>query len=64
MEYRNDDNFRSLIVSKELAKNLQIENSKMSLSLMKDFDGNKHLVVSKYYNEIVLNQETRLKLGL
>ena len=33
---------------------LQIENSNVSMSLIKDLDGNKHLLISKAYIEIVL----------
>ncbi len=62
--YSNDEESTLTTVPKELARNLQIENSKVSMSPMKDFDGNKHLGASKYYNEIVLTQETGLNLGL
>ncbi len=53
--YRNDDKYTSLIIPKELAKALGIENSKVSMSLLDDFDGNRHLLVSKYYSEIVID---------
>ncbi len=53
---RNIDNSSTaLIIPKEFAKELDIENSKVMMYLLKDFDGNKHLVVSKYYNEIVID---------
>ncbi len=50
-----DNNSTALVIPMEFAKELDIENSKVSLSLLKDFDGNKHLVVSKYYMEIVID---------
>ena len=50
----NDGNSTALVIPKEFAKELQIENSKVSMSLIKDLDGNKHLLVSKAYVEIVL----------
>ena len=39
---------------KEFVRELKIENSKVSMSLIKDLEGNKHLLVSKAYMEIVL----------
>lgn len=50
----NEGNSTALIIPKEFAKELQIENSKVSMSLINDLDGNKHLLVSKAYMEIVL----------
>lgn len=50
----NDNNSTALIIPEEFAKALGIENSKVLMSLLGDFDGNKHLVVSKYYKEIVM----------
>lgn len=50
----NDGNITALIIPKEFAKELNIQNSKVSKSLIKDLDGNKHLLVSKAYVEIVL----------
>jgi hypothetical protein len=47
-------NSTALVIPKEFARELQIENSKVSMSLIKDLDGNKHLLVSKAYIEIVL----------
>lgn len=49
-----DGNSTALVIPKVFAKELQIENSRVSMSLIKDFDGNKHLLVSKAYTEIVL----------
>ena len=51
--YRGDES-TLLVIPNELAKNLQIENSKVSLLLLNDFDGNKHLVVTKFQKEIVI----------
>jgi hypothetical protein len=45
------NNSTALIISKEL----DIENSKVSISLLDDFSGNRHLLVSKYYNELVMD---------
>jgi hypothetical protein len=50
----NDSNSMALIIPNEFAKELKIENSKVLMSLIKDLDGNKHLLVSKAYTEIVL----------
>jgi antitoxin component of MazEF toxin-antitoxin module len=51
----NDGNTTALVIPKEFAKELKIENSKVSMSLIKDLDGNKHLLISKVYIEIVLD---------
>lgn len=50
----NEGNSTALIIPKEFAKELQIENTKVSMTLIKDLDGNKHLLISKAYMEIVL----------
>jgi predicted phosphohydrolase len=50
----NDGNSTALVIPGEFARELRIENSKVSMSLIKDLDGNKHLLVSKAYVEIVL----------
>lgn len=50
----NEGNTTALVIPKEFAKELKIENSKVSMTLIKDLDGNKHLLVSKAYVEIVL----------
>lgn len=52
--YRIDDKSTLLIIPVEIAKKLQIENPKVSMLLLDDFEGNRHPVVSKYYNEIVI----------
>jgi hypothetical protein len=51
----NDGYSTALVIPQEFAKELQIENSKVSMSLIKDLDGNKHLLVSKAYVEILLD---------
>ncbi len=53
--YRNDNKSTLLVIPADLAKILQIENSKVSMSLLNDFHGNKHLMVSKHYDEIVID---------
>ena len=50
----NHSNSTALVIPKEFAKELNIENSKVSMSLIKDLDGKKHLLISKAYTEIVL----------
>lgn len=50
----NDGNSTALVIPNEFARELQIENSKVSMSLIKDVEGKKHLLVSKAYVEIVL----------
>lgn len=51
----NDGNSTALVIPEEFAKELNIENSKVSMTLIKDLDGNKHLLVSKAYIEIVID---------
>ncbi|MGD9673685.1 MAG: hypothetical protein AB7U98_09430 [Candidatus Nitrosocosmicus sp.] len=50
----NDGNSTALVIPKEFAKELNIQNSKVSMSIIDDLDGNKHLLVSKAYVEIVI----------
>lgn len=45
-----------MIIPEEFAKALGIEKSKVSMSLLNDFGGNRYLVVSKYFKEIVIDQ--------
>lgn len=45
----NGCNTTALVIPQEFAKELNIQNSKVSMSLIKDLDGNKHLLVSKAY---------------
>jgi hypothetical protein len=49
-----DNSSTALNIPNELAKELDIRNSKVPMFLLKDFEGNKHLVVSKYQNEITI----------
>jgi hypothetical protein len=51
------NNSIALVIPKEFARELDIENSKVSMFLLKDFDDNKHLVVSKHYDEITIEQK-------
>jgi hypothetical protein len=52
----DDENISTaLIIPKEFAKELGIENSKVSMSLLDDFSGNRHLLVTKYHDEIVID---------
>jgi antitoxin component of MazEF toxin-antitoxin module len=50
----NDGNSTALVIPEEFVRELQIENSKVSMSIIDDLDGNKHLLVSKAYVEIVI----------
>jgi hypothetical protein len=50
-----DNNYKALIISKEFAKALGIENSKVSMTLLNDIGGNKHLLVTKFQKEIVID---------
>ncbi len=50
----NDNDSPALIIPKGFAKKVGIENSKVSMSLLDDLDGNKHIVLTKYYKEIVI----------
>ena len=50
----NDGNSTALVIPHEFARELKIENSKVSMSLIKDLDGNKHILISRYHREILL----------
>ena len=52
--YRNDDTCTILIIPKEFAKEMDIENSKVSMSMLDDFGGNRYFIVSKFYSEITI----------
>lgn len=52
--HRNDDKPTLLVIPAEIAKKFQIESSKVSMSVLYDFDGNRYSVVSKYRYEIVI----------
>jgi hypothetical protein len=51
----SDDNITTLTIPNDLAKELDIENCKVSMTVLCDFGGCKHLLVSKFRKEIVLN---------
>ncbi len=52
----NDDNYStSLIIPKEISEELDIENSKVLMSVLEDCDGDKHLLVTKYHREIIID---------
>lgn len=51
----DDDNATTLTIPKELAKELDIENCKVSITVLHNFNGHKHLLISKYHKEIVLD---------
>ena len=53
--YRNDDKSSLLTIPAELAKILEIENSKVLMTLLKDFEDNRYLVISKFHHEIVID---------
>ena len=50
----DDDNTTYLVIPNEFAKALDIENSRVSMSLLDDCDGDRHLLVTKYNKEIVI----------
>ncbi len=49
-----DNNSTALIIPKEFAKEMGIENSKVSMTVLSDCDGDKHLLVTKFCKEIVI----------
>jgi hypothetical protein len=50
-----DNNSTDLVIPKKLAKELNIESSKVSMSLLGNYGSNNHLVVTKYHDEIVID---------
>jgi hypothetical protein len=48
------NNSTALIIPKEFAKALGIENSRVSMTVLDDCDGDKHLLVTKFHKEIVI----------
>jgi hypothetical protein len=52
--YRNDDDSTSLTIPKDFAEELQIGNSKVLMSILENFDGDKFLVISKIKQEILI----------
>lgn len=53
---RNDyDGSTALSIPKEFAEKLKIENSKVLVSLIEDYDGANYLLINKLYKEILLN---------
>ena len=50
-----NDNYTGLTIPLELAKELDIENSKVTISSLYDYEGSKHLLISKFHREIVIN---------
>ena len=49
-----NDNSTSLIIPLELSKELDIEGSKVSISLLYNYERNKHLLISKFHKEILI----------
>lgn len=49
------NNSTALIIHKELSKALDIENSNVFMSMLEDCDGDKHLLVTKYHREIIID---------
>ena len=52
--YNNSDNSLTPAIPKEFAKESDIENSKVSMSLLDDFSGNRYLKVTKFHSEITI----------
>ena len=51
----NNNNFTSLEIPMEFAKELHIENSKVLMSIVNDIDGSRHLIITKFQREIVIS---------
>jgi hypothetical protein len=53
----NDDggDATTLTIPKEIAKELDIENCKISITVLHNFNGREHLLISKYDREIGLD---------
>lgn len=52
----NDSNDSTvLIIPKEISKELDIGNSKVSMTLLEDSYGDRHLLATKYHKEIVID---------
>ena len=54
-QQNENDNSTSLVIPLELAKELDIENSKISIFLLYDYEGSKHLIISKFHREILID---------
>jgi hypothetical protein len=50
-----EDNSTTLTIPLEFAKELGIENSKVLMSLLYDYEGGKHLLISKFHREILID---------
>ncbi len=50
-----DNNLTALVIPKEFARKLDIENSKVMISLLGNNGGTKCLIISKLYKEIIIN---------
>lgn len=50
----NDGNSTALVLPNEFVQELEIENSRVAISVIKDIDGNKHILISKLHREILL----------
>ncbi len=50
----NDGNSTALVLPNEFVKELKIENSRVAISLIKDLDENKHILISKLHREILI----------
>ena len=49
-----NDNSTGLIIPLELSKELYIENSKVLISILCDYEGNKYLLISKFHREVLI----------
>lgn len=50
----NEHNSTSLEIPIEFAKELNIENSKVLISIVNDVDGSRHLMITKFQREILM----------
>lgn len=53
--YRNDNDSLSLTIPKEFAKELELGDSKVLMSVVENFDGERCLLITKLYREILIN---------
>lgn len=49
----SDEKATTLTIPKAFAQELDIENCRVSMTIMHDCDGSKHLMITKYYREII-----------
>lgn len=53
-QQNENENSTNLTIPNQFAKELHIENSQVSISLLYDYEGSKHLLISKFHREILI----------